>query len=215
MAGSEVAMSTVDPHRIGTVEALRAVVGANIPGLELKVQDHLDEFARDFIARAPFLVLSTADAEGRQDASPKGDGPGFVLLEDERTLVIPDRPGNKLVFGLQNILANPHVGLLFLIPGTNETLRVAGRAELTRDPALLERLSARGKPAVLAIRVHVEECFFHCAKAFIRSELWKPERWPERLRISFGRMMVRKLGGDEKTADAVDAAVEQDYRTNL
>jgi hypothetical protein len=215
MAGSEVAMSTVDPHRIGTVEALRAVVGANIPGLELKVQDHLDEFARDFIARAPFLVLSTADAEGRQDASPKGDGPGFVLLEDERTLVIPDRPGNKLVFGLQNILANPHVGLLFLIPGTNETLRVAGRAELTRAPALLERLSARGKPAVLAIRVHVDECFFHCAKAFIRSELWKPERWPERLRISFGRMMVRKLGGDEKTADAVDAAVEQDYRTNL
>jgi PPOX class probable FMN-dependent enzyme len=215
MGGSEVAMNAVDPHRIGSVEALRAVVGPNIPGLQLKVQDHLDEFARDFVARAPFLVLSTADAEGRQDASPKGDGPGFVLLEDERTLVIPDRPGNKLVFGLQNILANPHVGLLFLIPGTNETLRVAGRAELTRDPALLERLSARGKPAVLAIRVHVEECFFHCAKAFIRSELWKPERWPERLRISFGRMLARKAGGDEKMADAVDAAVEQDYRTNL
>jgi PPOX class probable FMN-dependent enzyme len=150
----EVNMSAIDPHHIGTVEELRAVVGPNIPGIELKVQDHLDEFAREFVSCSPFLVLSTAGADGRQDASPKGDGPGFVLVENERTIVIPDRPGNKLVFGLQNILANPRVGLLFLIPGTNETLRVAGRAELTRDPELLQRLAARGKPAVLAIRVH-------------------------------------------------------------
>ena len=208
-------MSAPDPHRIATVEDLRAIVGPNIPGIELKVQDRLDEFACEFVSRSPFVVLSTAGADGRQDASPKGDGPGFVLVEDERTIVIPDRPGNKLVFGLQNILANPQIGLLFLIPGTNETLRIAGRAELTRDPELLERLAARGKPALVAIRVHVEECFFHCAKAFLRSELWKPERWPEPLRISFGRMLVRKIGGDEKAVAAVDAAVEQDYRTNL
>jgi PPOX class probable FMN-dependent enzyme len=206
-------MSAIDSNHISTIEELRAVVGPNIPGVDLKVQDHLDEFAREFVSRSPFLVLSTAGADGRQDASPKGDGPGFVLVEDERTIVIPDRPGNKLVFGLQNILANPQVALLFLIPGTNETLRVAGRAELTRDPKLLQSLAARGKPAVLAIRVHVEECFFHCAKAFLRSELWKPECWPERMHISFGRMMAR--GGDEKTVAAVDAAVEQDYRTNL
>jgi PPOX class probable FMN-dependent enzyme len=208
-------MSAIDPYHIDTVEELRAVIGPNIPGVELKVQDHLDEFAREFVSRSPFVILSTAGADGRQDASPKGDGPGFVLVEDARTIVIPDRPGNKLVFGLQNILANPHVGLLFLIPGTNETLRIAGRAELTRDPALLQRLEARGKPAVLAIRVNVEECFFHCAKALLRSELWKPECWPERLRISFGRIMLRKVGGDEKAVTALDAAVEQDYRTNL
>jgi PPOX class probable FMN-dependent enzyme len=208
-------MSAIDPYHISTIEELRAVIGPNIPGVELKVRDHLDEFAREFVSRSPFVILSTAGADGRQDASPKGDGPGFVLVEDARTIVIPDRPGNKLVFGLQNILANPHVGLLFLIPGTNETLRIAGRAELTRDPELLQRLATRGKPAVLAIRVRVEECFFHCAKAFLRSELWRPERWPERLRVSFGRMMLRNTDGDEKAIAAIDAAVEQDYRTNL
>ena len=115
---------------VRSVEELRALVGDRKPGVELKILDALDEFAIDYIARSPFLVLSTSDAEGRLDVSPKGDGPGFVLVEDDRTLVIPDRPGNKLVFGHLNILANPRVGLLFMIPGTNETLRVAGTAEL-------------------------------------------------------------------------------------
>ena len=169
-----------DEHAIRTPEKLREVVGQGLPGLELKNQAQLDEFAVDFIARSPFLVLSTCDADGKLDASPKGDAAGFVLVEDEHTVVVPDRPGNKLVYGHQNILSNPKVGLLFLIPGTPETLRVNGSAELTTDPALLERLAARGKPAVLAIRVHVEECFFHCAKAFIRSKLWESGSWPER-----------------------------------
>ena len=204
-----------DPHRIASVEALREIVGPTIPKVELKVSDRIDEFARAYIEKSPFLVLSTADHEGRQDASPKGDAPGFVEIEDERTLLIPDRPGNKLVYGHTNILTNPKVGVLFLIPGTPETLRVNGTAELTADPEILTRLAARGKPAVLAIRVRVEECFFHCAKAFLRSELWKPSSWPERQRISFGQMMVRRLGGDAETARKVDEAVEQDYRTNL
>jgi len=190
-------------------------VGHEIPGLGQKNQDRLDEFAVDFLSRSPFLVLATSDADGRLDASPKGDGPGFVLVEDERTLVIPDRPGNKLVYGHQNILVNPRVGLIFLIPGTPETLRVNGSAELTADPALLERLAARGRSAVLAIRVTVEECFFHCAKAFLRSQLWKPETWPERQKISFGRMAAARLGADDKVARAFDAAVEADYRDNL
>ncbi len=204
-----------DAHRIATPEQLRKVVGPNVPGLELKVTDRLDEYSRDFLERSPFLVLSTADADGRQDTSPKGDGPGFVAIEDDRTLLIPDRPGNRLVFGHLNILANPRVGLLFLIPGTPETLRISGTGELTHDPALLERLAARGKPAVLAIRVTIEECFFHCAKAFLRSKLWKPDTWPERQRISFGQMLVKRAGGDEAMATAVDKAVEADYRTNL
>lgn len=204
-----------DEHAIRTPEKLREVVGQGLPGLELKNQAQLDEFAVDFIARSPFLVLSTCDADGKLDASPKGDAAGFVLVEDEHTVVVPDRPGNKLVYGHQNILSNPKVGLLFLIPGTPETLRVNGSAELTTDPALLERLAARGKPAVLAIRVHVEECFFHCAKAFIRSKLWESGSWPERYKVSFGRMLAKRSGGGERAAEAVDRAVDADYRDNL
>lgn len=201
-----------NPYRIQSLESLRAIIGEQPPGLELKVSDHLDRFAVDFIQRAPFLVLSTASDDGRQDASPKGDAPGFVLVEDSRTLVIPDRPGNRLIYGLQNILSNPHVGILFIVPGTPETLRVNGTAEVENNPQLLSRLAARGKPALLAIRVHVQESFFHCGKAFIRSQLWKPHTWPERLRISFGEMLADKLGADPKE---IDAYVEEDYRQNL
>ena len=139
-------METID-----TEEALRAVIGEEIPGLGEKNEAVLNEFAVDFIARSPFLVLSTADAQGRLDASPKGDAPGFVAVEDERTLLIPDRLGNRLAYGHRNILANPHVGVLFMIPGTTETLRVNGTATLTADPDLLERLAARGRPAVLVL----------------------------------------------------------------
>jgi PPOX class probable FMN-dependent enzyme len=204
-----------DPHAIRTLEALREQVGPGLPGLDAKNRDALDEFGRDFIERSPLLVLSTSDADGNLDASPKGDAPGFVWVEGDRTLVIPDRPGNKLVYGHQNILSNPKVGVLFLIPGTPETYRVNGTAELTTDPALLERLAARGRPAVLAIRVHVEECFFHCAKAFIRSKLWQPETWPERRRVSFGKMFAKAAGADDEAAAAIDAAIETDYRENL
>ncbi|TMA35283.1 MAG: pyridoxamine 5'-phosphate oxidase family protein [Deltaproteobacteria bacterium] len=165
-----------DPHEIEDLAALRRVIGEPIPGLGLKNQSTISDEAREYIEHSPFLVLATSDAEGRLDASPKGDGPGFCLIEDERTLVIPDRPGNKLVYGLQNILANPRVGVIFMLPGTPETVRVNGIATLTADPDLLARLAARGKPAVLAIRIQVEECFHHCAKAFLRSQLWKRPR---------------------------------------
>ena len=208
-------MASHDEHRIHDVETLRSVVGELKPGTDLKLLDALDEFASDFIARSPFLLLSTSDTEGHMDASPKGDQPGFVRVEDENTLLIPDRLGNRLVMGHLNILENPRVGILFLIPGTNETLRVNGRAELTKDPALLERLTARGRPAVLAIRVHVEEAFFHCAKAFLRSELWKPDTWPERKKISFGQMFAKKLAAKAEVADQIDAAIEENYRSEL
>lgn len=201
--------------RITSREQLRELLGQPMSGLDQKNVDHIDDFARAFLEKCPFLVLSTANAKGQQDASPKGDAPGFVRIEDDRTLVIPDRPGNKLAYGLENILENPRVGILFLIPGTPETLRINGRAEIHKDAALLEGLSARGKPAVLGIRVHVEECFFHCAKAFIRSKLWKHEEWGERHRVSFGEMFARRAKGDAEMAKVVDAAVEEDYRENL
>jgi PPOX class probable FMN-dependent enzyme len=204
-----------DPCRIETVEQLREVIGEPSPVVAMKVDHRLDEFARAYIERSPFVIMATADAEGNQDVSPKGDAPGFVLIEDDATLVIPDRKGNQLVFGLQNLLQNPHIGLIFLIPGTGETLRINGTAALTRDPALLERLAARGKPAVLAIRVHVEECLFHCAKAFLRAQLWKPEAWGERHRVSLGAITSKRFGAGEDVARQVDELIADDYRNNL
>jgi PPOX class probable FMN-dependent enzyme len=204
-----------DPHAIHDLDALRRIIGEPIPGLGQKNQSVISDEAREYIERAPFLVLATSDAEGCLDASPKGDAPGFCLIEDERTIVIPDRPGNKLAYGLQNILVNPRVGVIFMLPATPETVRINGTAELTADPELLERLAARGKPALIAIRIHVEECFHHCAKAFIRSELWKPETWPPRLKISFGKMAAKRMKLGDEIAEKFDAAVEDDYRKNL
>jgi PPOX class probable FMN-dependent enzyme len=204
-----------DDHRLTTIEEVRAIIGDEVPAVRAKLFQGLDATARDFIAHAPLVLLATTDAEGRPDVSPKGDGPGFVAIEDDGTLVVPDRKGNKLIFGLQNILANPHVALIFLVPGTEETLRVHGSAELTVDPAVLERLAARGQPALLAIRVRVERCFFHCAKAFKRSRLWQPESWPARLRISFGKMLAPKLGGSDDLAQSIDRMIEEDYEKNL
>ena len=208
-------MENSGDYRITSLEQLRAIFGEPSPLVAKKLLRGLDEMAAGFIRRSPFLVIGTADAEGNQDVSPKGDGPGFVMIEDEKTLLIPDRRGNKLIFTLQNILANPHVGLIFVVPGTDETLRVNGTAELSADPALLEQLSARGLPAQLAIRVKVRECFFHCAKAFIRSQLWKPESWNERMRISWGKYLAEKIGASDETATQIDQFVEQDYKNNL
>ncbi|MEO8601208.1 MAG: MSMEG_1061 family FMN-dependent PPOX-type flavoprotein [bacterium] len=204
-----------DPHGITTLDEVRAIVGESNPATQVKVGNALDAAGRAFIARSPFLMLATADGEGRTDVSPKGDHAGFVAVEDAQTLLIPDRSGNKLIFGLQNILASPYVSVVFLVPGTGETLRVNGRASLTKDPAILQRLSARGKPAVLAIRVCLDECFFHCAKAFLRAALWKPETWPTDVKVSFGKIMADKMGGGEGVAQTIDAMIEEDYRTNL
>ncbi len=208
-------METANDYRITTIEQLRAIIGEPNPMTKLKVLSELDEIATAFIKRSPFLVLATADREGNQDASPKGDGPGFVAVEDSRTLLIPERKGNKLAYGYLNILSNPHVGLIFMVPATGETLRVNGTAELTADPAVCQLLTARGARALLAIRVHIHECFFHCAKAFIRSQLWKPETWPEQDRISFGKQFAGKAGISDEVAGKIDEAVARDYRENL
>jgi PPOX class probable FMN-dependent enzyme len=204
-----------DESQLSTVAAVRAILGEPHKVTPMKVMDALDDVSIDFIRHSPFLMLSTADADGQPDVSPKGDDAGFVKVVDSRHLLIPDRKGNKLMFSLQNILANPRIGILFLVPGTEETLRVQGTAELTSDPEMVQELAARGQPALLAIRVTVEKCFFHCAKAFKRSQLWKPESWPSRLRISFGKMLASKLGGDGALAQQIDDLVEADYKENL
>jgi hypothetical protein len=203
-----------DPHLLD-LEQVRAIIGPEVPAVRVKIFPALEETASRFIRHSPLLLLSTVDREGHPDVSPKGDGPGFVAIEDERTLLIPERKGNKLILGLQNILATGRVALVFLVPGTEETLRVHGRAELTGDPAVLARLAERGQPALLAIRVRVERVFFHCAKAFKRSKLWQPESWPPNLRVSFGKLLAKKVGGGDEAAQQIDAAIEEDYRTNL
>ncbi|HTO06880.1 MAG TPA: MSMEG_1061 family FMN-dependent PPOX-type flavoprotein [Myxococcota bacterium] len=195
--------------RITSLDELRALIDEPHPVTRQKVFDALDDQMQAFIARAPFLVLATAGADGRLEVSPKGDAPGFVKVEDERTLLVPDRKGNKLLFGLQNVLANPQVSLIFLVPATDETLRVSGRAELYRDPALLELLATRGQPALVALRVRIERCFFHCARAFLRASLWDPASWPEPGRVSFGRQMAPKLGGGDALAAQIDRAVDE------
>jgi PPOX class probable FMN-dependent enzyme len=157
---------------------LREIVGMPAARSVQKERSALDLHCRAFIARSPFVMIATAGADGRCDVSPKGDAPGFVLVLDDRRLVIPDRPGNKRFDGIRNLLANPHVGLIFLVPGREETLRVNGRAWITRDPELLERFAVQGRTPPLAIGVEVEQCFLHCAKAFLRSQLWVHEHWP-------------------------------------
>ena len=165
---------------VDSEERLRAVLGQPSERALGKERPRLDAHCRTFIAHAPFLILGTSDAGGRCDVSPKGDQPGFVKVLDETHLAIPDRVGNNRLDGMRNILHNPHVGLIFLIPGREETLRVNGRAWIVRDEEILAKLSARDKLPQLAIGVETEEVFFHCPKAFRRSKLWEPASWPDR-----------------------------------
>jgi PPOX class probable FMN-dependent enzyme len=208
-------MSESAPFSLTTLEQLRAIIDEPNPVVRLKVTDSLNQAAIDFIARSPMMLLGTSDADGQPDISPKGDHQGFVAIENPRTLLIPDRKGNKLLFSLQNILANPRIALFFMVPGTDETLRVQGRAEMTADPEVLTRLTARGQPALLAIRVHIEKSFFHCAKAFKRSQVWSHESWPTSLKVSFGKIIAERMGGSEDAAKRIDELVERDYKENL
>lgn len=160
-------------------EELRAIFGAPGERAVLKERPSLDVHSRAFIARSPFVLLATSNRAGRCDVSPKGDAPGFVTVLDDTHLVIPDRLGNNRIDGLTNIVENPHIGMIFLIPGREDTLRVNGRACIVRDDEILAGLSVQGKRPKVAIGVQVEECFLHCAKAFKRSGLWDRERWPD------------------------------------
>lgn len=164
--------------QIHTAEELAALIGTPSAMSLRKELKKLDEHMRRFIAHSPFAIVSTHTADGRCDASPRGDAPGFVSVVDDRTLVIPDRFGNKRADSFRNILETGRIGLLFLVPGFGETLRVNGRAAIIRDEAWLTPLTAQGKRPLVAVAVDVEECFLQCAKALLRSNLWKPHEWP-------------------------------------
>lgn len=186
---------------VTSIERLREILPEPGPDSRVRRKElrFIDPHARNFISRSPFVVLSTSSADGRCDATPRGDAPGFVKVLDETTLIIPDRPGNRRLDSMENILSNPRAGLLFMIPGMDETLRVNGRAAITADPALLEPLAMQGKVPLLGIIVEVEELYFHCARAFRRSRLWEPETWMDRSEMpTLGQIIADQLKlGDE------------------
>lgn len=159
-------------------EQFREVMGEPSELVTRKVLSRLDKHCGVFINRAPFLLISSADGQGNADISPKGDPAGFVKILDNRTLAIPDRLGNRRADTIENILQNPSVGLIFMVPGKSETLRINGIAKIVRDEALRSSLSVKGRSPDFAIVVTVEEAFFHCSKCMIRSNLWKVEHWP-------------------------------------
>jgi len=201
--------------RISTVEQLRQILPEPRPTTKLKILPELDEQATEFIETSPFVFLATTDKSGSVQVSPKGDEPGFTRIENARTLLIPERAGNNLAYGLQNIIATGRIGLIFVRPRTGETLRVSGKAELFDDPELLRQLGTEKRPALLAIRVHIEQCFFHCARSFLRARLWEPESWGEAKRISFGKVIAPKMGGDAAAEKEIDDRVATSYETRL
>lgn len=201
--------------RITNVEELRRILPTPRPSAMAKVLTDLDEQATAFARKCPFVLLSTVGQDGTIEVSPKGDEPGFVRIEDSRTLLMPERAGNNLAFGLQNIIANGQVGLIFLVPQTGETLRVTGSAEILDDPEIVAGLGSKGRPALLAIRIHVARCYFHCARAILRSQLWQPDSWPAPARISFGRVIAPRIGGDEEVVRTIDDRVATAYTTKL
>lgn len=202
-------------HAVTSVERLREIIKAppTDSAVMRKQLANLDTHCSAFIAKSPFLLLGTSGPDGRCDVSPRGDGPGFVLQLDERTLVVPDRPGNRRIDSFLNIVENPHVGLIFLIPNVDETLRVNGLAWITEDPELLARMQMQGKTPQLGIVVEAEEIFFHCARAFRRANLWQPESWIERGELpSLGRMLHDQLKLEDVTAEEIDCSLEESNR---
>lgn len=203
-------MDTIED--IGTI---RGLYGEPSERAVKKQLPRLEKHSRAFIALSPLLVIASADPSGRVDASPKGDAPGFVRVLDDETLLIPDRLGNNRVDTIGNLLSRPGVGLLFFVPGLRETLRVNGTAQITTDPALLEPSAVNGRPPRSGILVTVDEVYFHCGKAIIRSDLWNPDK---RVKLAdfppLGRIIAEQIG-DGRSLDEAERQTEEGYRTRL
>ena len=194
---------------IDSVAQLRAFYRPPRARSGLKVLDHLDVHCRNFLALSPLCVISSSRADGRADASPRGDVPGSLAhVLDDRTLLLPDRPGNRQLDTLTNLVERPYVGLVFFVPGLNETLRINGRVEIVDEREFLAPLAVRGKLPILAIKVTVEEAYLHCAKALLRAGVWEPEARVERSRFpTYGQVLADQIAGaDAAEIDADSAA---------
>lgn len=202
-------------HFITSRDELRRVykpASENSLRKELKA---LDSHCVSFIGRSPFVLIGTSDGKGHADVTPKGDRPGFVAVLDHRTVAIPDRPGNNRLDTLENLLAEPSIGLLFLIPGMDETLRINGSAKITADDGLRARFEVDGKLPQSVILVEVEAAYMHCAKAFMRSQLWYPETWPARASMpTLGQILKDQLALDQ-SAEAMDTWLDDAYAKSM
>jgi PPOX class probable FMN-dependent enzyme len=195
--------------------AVREIVGEPIPIVRNKEMPRLDKYCRQFIEMSPFLCLGTVGADGHVDMSPRGDPPGFVKIIDDGTLLIPERQGNQRVDSMLNITENPRIGLIFFLPGVEETLRIRGRVTITRDPTLLEPLALNGKAPKLGLVVEIDQVFFQCAKALIRSKLWDPATRIKRNEFpSFGQIARDQRLPDAKVED-IEAEIQESYRDKL
>lgn len=207
-------MDVAQETRIDSAEELRELLGEPMPRAVTKERVVLHPRDRDWLAASPFCVISTSAADGTCDASPKGDPPGFTLVLDDTTIAIPERPGNRRADGYLNILGNPHVGLLYLIPGRTETLRINGRARLVRDAPYFDRMVVKGHRPILAVEVEIEQIFFHCAKAFLRSEIWKPETWNPGVLPSHPKL-VKEVQSTPETLEELEAYYGEQYLKQL
>ncbi|NNB44223.1 pyridoxamine 5'-phosphate oxidase family protein [Pseudomonas chlororaphis] len=197
-----------------TLEQLEAIYGQPLERAVRKEIPFLNPDYQAMVRASPLVILSTVGPDG-MDGSPRGDVPGFVRIIDERTLALPDRPGNNRIDSLRNILSDPRVALLFIIPGIGETLRVNGRARISAEPALLDSFAVNGKPARTVILVDVEAAYFHCSKAIVRSELWNPERYLERSSLPSAGAILKRLCDGQFDADRYDREMPERVRNSL
>ncbi len=199
-----------------TTEAeLREILGTPMERVLKKERPRLHAHDRVWIAASPFCLIATAGPDGTCDVSPKGDPAGFVTVLDDTTLAIPDRPGNRRADGFRNILRNPHLGLLLLVPGREETLRVNGRARLVREAPFFDRMVVRGHRPTLAIVVEIEQVFFHCAKAFKRAELWSPQSWPDPASLPSMACIVKDTVDTPETLEDLERYYGPSYEQRL
>ncbi|MEV5509683.1 pyridoxamine 5'-phosphate oxidase family protein [Streptomyces orinoci] len=207
-------METSELTEITDPAELRALLGEPLPRVAHKERPCLSEIDRQWLAHSPFCLVATSAADGSCDVSPKGDPAGFTLVLDDRTIVLPERPGNRRADGFHNVLSNPHVGLIYLVPGRSDTLRINGRARLLSDAPFFDRMTVRGHRPRVALLVEVEEVFYHCSKAFLRSELWRQETWnpeavPSRARIA------QAMERPEDSLEELERYYGPDYARNL
>ena len=200
---------------VSTEAQLRALIGEPAALTCAKISDHLNAMTRLFVERSPFVCIATSDAAGHCDLSPRGDAAGFVLILDERTLLLPERPGNRLADSLRNLLANPRVGLLFVVPGVTDTFRVNGRATITTDADLLAPCAVEGKVPLLGILVDIDEAYTQCSKALLRSHLWDPHRFTDPGTMPTGGQVHRAIQGEAFDAEQYDQERAERYHRRV
>ncbi|NQZ89520.1 MAG: pyridoxamine 5'-phosphate oxidase family protein [Colwellia sp.] len=200
---------------LSTFEEVREIVGEPNPVASKKIYSFLNDRMTNFISLSPIMMLSTVDSDGFPTISPKGDEAGFVKVLDNNTLLIPELRGNKLAFSLSNIVQQNKVALIFLVPGTVESLRVHGTCRLLKGNEICKSLASKSHQALLVMEVKVTNAYFHCGKAFLRSKTWQPDSWSEKLKISFGQEIAGNLGESSEFIETLDAGVKERYVTDL